>query len=270
MSNVALWKDILCQPSRKAHIVQFYQEDDFLARGVSCYLSEGFQKGAAAVVIMTPPHWTRVREKLMNLGVPVGDLELQGRILVLDAQDTLASVLKDGAPDRGLFQTQVAERIRQSKLLTGDAEVRAYGEMVDLLWQEGRLEAAIELERLWNELIRDKRFSLLCAYKVDLWDSRLSERESRGIFHEHSHLIPGEDYERLNNSFDRAMEVVIGKARMNSLRPLIAANKNRLPVMPGAQAAILWIRDNLPEALAAVLHHAQRHYKEHEELSPAG
>ncbi len=262
MAIAALWKDILCQPTRNAHIVQFYQDDGFLARGVACYLSEGFRKNASSVLIVTPSHWTLIRKQLENLGIRTDDLECEGRLLVFDAKETLAKLMKNGTPDRGLFRAAVAERLRKIEEQTGDVEVRAYGEMVDLLWQEGQPKAAIELERLWNELMRETRFSLLCAYQVDPWDSRLSEREARGIFHEHSHLIPAEDYDRLNSSLDQAMDEVIGMAQMKALRPLISANKARLPVMPGAQAAILWLRDNLPDALHSILQRAQLHYQQ--------
>ena len=43
--------------------------------------------------------------------------------------------------------------------------VRAYGEMVALLWEHGDVLAAIELEELWNDLGRELDFSLLCAYR---------------------------------------------------------------------------------------------------------
>ncbi len=32
------------------------------------------------------------------------------------------------------------------------AIVRAYGEMVDLLWKDGNVDGAVQLEALWNEL----------------------------------------------------------------------------------------------------------------------
>jgi hypothetical protein len=42
--------------------------------------------------------------------------------------------------------------------------IRAHGEMVDILWREGKANAAIELEKLWNALAARHSFSLLCTY----------------------------------------------------------------------------------------------------------
>ena len=44
------------------------------------------------------------------------------------------------------------------------ATVRGFGEMVALLWDAGQLDAAIELEAMWNEMASQFSFSLLCAY----------------------------------------------------------------------------------------------------------
>ena len=40
--------------------------------------------------------------------------------------------------------------------------------MVALLWHQGNVAAAIELETLWNDLAEDRRFSLLCAYPAQV------------------------------------------------------------------------------------------------------
>src|SRR6201993_3840250 len=42
--------------------------------------------------------------------------------------------------------------------------VRVFGEMVSLLWDAGLIDAAIEVEAMWNELGAQYQFSLLCAY----------------------------------------------------------------------------------------------------------
>ena len=47
---------------------------------------------------------------------------------------------------------------------TGGRPVRAYGEMVALLWDDGLVNAAIQLEEMWNELGRRHSFSLFCGY----------------------------------------------------------------------------------------------------------
>lgn len=259
MSAPGAWNEVLVKPGAKDHLVQLYQDDDFLARGVEVYLKEGFATGAAAVLVMTPPHWKLVRERLGRDGIDAGELERQGRLTVLDAAETLAKFMVDGVPDRARFRDIVGGVI--GRAAASARELRAFGEMVDLLWQQGQLTNAIRLEQFWNELGRDHRFSLLCAYKADPWDPALAHQDCRGIFQEHSHCIPLDNYDLLNDAVMRSMDEILGRAETEALRPIIAANQNRLPVMPGAQASILWLYDNLPDLVQPVLTTARRYYE---------
>ena len=80
----------------------------------------------------------------------------------LDAQDTLGLFTRDGQPDRELFEQTVGAVVR--RLAVAGRPLHAYGEMVALLWAQGAVRAALELEALWNGLQREVTFSLLCAY----------------------------------------------------------------------------------------------------------
>ena len=45
--------------------------------------------------------------------------------------------------------------------------MHAFGEMVALLWDEGLVSEAVQLEGMWDELGRRSPFSLFCGYRVD-------------------------------------------------------------------------------------------------------
>src|SRR5438552_269564 len=82
-----------------------------------------------------------------------------------------------------------ARKPRCSRLsaAAGSQRVRAYGEMVDLLWQIGDVASAIDLEARWNELSTTKRFSLLCAYLTR--DACTDPRAHLGVLHQHSGVV---------------------------------------------------------------------------------
>ena len=82
-----------------------------------------------------------------------------------DAAATLAQLMRDGCVDRYAFFEVSGDIVREA-VATG-RPVRAYGEMVALLWEAGEVLAAIELETLWNELATEVPFSLYCAYRSD-------------------------------------------------------------------------------------------------------
>jgi hypothetical protein len=69
--------------------------------------------------------------------------------------------------------------------------VRAYGEMVDVLWKEGRSRAAIRLEMLWNALAMRSGVALLCGYAMANFyrQTHLFEEVCRQHTH---HMMPGE------------------------------------------------------------------------------
>ena len=68
----------------------------------------------------------------------------------------------DGRPDRARFADLVGTAVARAQ--DGHPRVRAFGEMVGLLWSDGKHEAAIALEELWNELLGHQPFALMCSY----------------------------------------------------------------------------------------------------------
>lgn len=148
----------------REHVVQFYRDDVQLTELVTGYLLDAARGDGVAVVIATPAHRLAFSERLTDLGVDVGSARTSGAYLDLDAQATLDEFMADGVPDPAKFDAVVGDVIRAS---SGHGQVRAYGEMVALLWDEGLVTAAIDLEALWNDLGQAQTFSLLCAYPSD-------------------------------------------------------------------------------------------------------
>jgi len=113
----------------------------------------------------------------------------------------------DGAPDRGAFVEIVGAALGRVRA-AGYPAVRLYGEMVDLLCQRD-VGATLRLEALWNEVLTDRRLSLLCAYRLDPL-----ERPVQGLLRQvtqcHSRLLPAEHPERLEHAVDRAYAEVFG------------------------------------------------------------
>lgn len=136
------------QPHACDHLVQFYESDAELIARAGEYL----QAAEAAVVIATEAH----RPAL------AGALTDPGDIVWLDAEAVLAHIMPRGALDPAAFSDVVGGVIRTAA--GGGRPVRAFGEMVALLWQRGDVAGALELETLWNELMAAVPFSLYCAY----------------------------------------------------------------------------------------------------------
>jgi hypothetical protein len=148
------------------HVVQFYGHDRELAERVSDYLRGALDGGGVAIVIATPEHRSEFEARLEQAGADLAAARADGTYLALDAGETLREILSDGATlDGAAFDRVVGSLIRPAA--AAGRPVRAYGELVALLWDDGLVNAAAQLEALWHELSRTQPFSLFCGYRAD-------------------------------------------------------------------------------------------------------
>jgi anti-sigma regulatory factor (Ser/Thr protein kinase) len=144
------------------HVVEFYERDPALAESVADYLAGPLRDGGVAVVIATEPHRRAFARQLAAVGA--GPSAVGGQAVAwLDAADLLSTLMPAGRIDGEEFHREVGTII--AKASAAGRPVRIYGEMVQLLWDAGQVVAALELERLWNEVIGEHRCSLMCAYR---------------------------------------------------------------------------------------------------------
>jgi signal transduction histidine kinase len=177
-------------PEDRQHIVQFYERDDLLADVVTGFLGDGLGAGDALVAIATPEHQLLFAQRLRDGGFDPAAAVGRGQLTFLDAQATLDAFMAGSIPDSDRFQEVVGEALRRCAQGGTSGRVRAYGEMVDLLWRQGNRAAALRLEELWNDLQGAGGFSLLCAY---LMGSALYGQPSdlHRICANHTHVLRG-------------------------------------------------------------------------------
>lgn len=146
---------------RPSHVVRFYDHDDELARSVGDGLGRALGDGAAVVVVASRVHRDAIEARMTAVG---GDVAASrgGRYQALDAAGTMDRFLIGGRPDPAAFEQVIGAVIRRAA--AAGQPVLVYGEMVALLWESGKVAAAIEVEALWNELAELMPFSLTCGY----------------------------------------------------------------------------------------------------------
>lgn len=140
--------------------------DDRLLTMVAEFLGQGLRAGEPAVVLATVPQSDAIVERLAENLIDVERLRRSGHLICVDADDQLAMVLLDGAPDPQSFTRHIGGII-ESALCKGPATlVRVYSAMVDILWRRGQPDAALQLESLFYALAQTHAYSLLCAYAM--------------------------------------------------------------------------------------------------------
>ena len=128
------------------HVVTFSATDEELIGSLGPFVTDALLGGAVAILVDTDAHRTLFERSIASVGLDVVALHASGRLVVLDAAATVARLLVDGRPDRAAFDEIVGAMMR--RLVAGGHRVVAYGEMVGLLWQDGHVLAALELEAL--------------------------------------------------------------------------------------------------------------------------
>lgn len=237
------WRELLRQPTLGDHIVQVYQDDDFLCDAVAEYMIPGLLGGEGAIVIARPGHAAALERALRAAGIDVASARSRGQLVCLDAAETLESFMQGDAPQWPAFHAALGGAIAAMRL--DYPKVRAYGEMVDILWQDGRRDAALRLEEYWNELARLQTFSLLCAYRMDNLDAGSYSGPLECVCKVHSHLIPARDYGRLDEAVAAVAHEVLDESLAGMMLSLAAARRPGAE-MPLGQAALLWLKQNMP------------------------
>jgi hypothetical protein len=144
------------------HLVQIYDEDTALLDALGGFIGGGLRSGDSAVVIATPTHLDSLGKRLHSQGLDLDAARSDDRYLALDAEHVLSQFMRNGWPDERLFTACVRGILHRAR--AHGRPVRAFGEMVALLWAQGHIDATVRLEYLWNTLCHTEAFTLLCAY----------------------------------------------------------------------------------------------------------
>jgi len=144
------------------HAVLFYRGGDGFAGHVGAHLLEALRAGGVAVVIATPAHRDAIAGELARAGADVAAARAAGRYVALDAIEMMDRFMVADWPNAASFWQAISPVLRQAA--GAGAPVHVFGEMVALLWDFGQVNAAIEVEAMWNEIGAQYPFSLLCGY----------------------------------------------------------------------------------------------------------
>ena len=253
------WQRFLQASLAAEHGVQLYAENDELVESVGAYLAAGFERSEPAIVVATPEHLGLFLERLSLSGWDEGALAEQRLLEFRDAEETLAALLDRGKPSAERFERVIGGLIGDVAARFPRRHVRAFGEMVDLLCARGDRAGAAELEDLWNRLAERRRFSLLCAYRVDLFDADAQLSLLPQVCAAHTHVQPGRDVARLGRAVGAALDEELG--------PEAAAVYTQLPsplargsLLPTAQRALMWVSANMPARAERILGSARARY----------
>src|ERR1043166_8242020 len=140
-------------------------------------------------------------------------------------------------PSEQSFERVVGGLVDELSERVPNRTIRAFGEMVDVLWSEGRERAAIALEELWNDLARTRSFALLCGYHLDIFELGVQRHALPEVIRTHSHAHTVDEPSRLAAAVDQALAKVVGPFRAARIYLDVAEHVPRGAV-PRAQSVL--------------------------------
>ena len=208
----------------RVHEVAAYDEAASLHDRVADFVARSLEDGVPVVTVSRPAHRRAVDALLVNRGVDVERARREGHLATLDADETMALLMVGGRPDPDRFAAFVAAVAP----VDGPA-INVFGEMVAVLWERGEVEAALELEALWNTALAGHPIRLLCAYPGSvLADAELDAVARMCGLHDHVSLAGPHP----------------GSGRTDA-DGLVASSTVHLPVPPSVGSVRRFVRDAL-------------------------
>jgi DNA-binding NarL/FixJ family response regulator len=181
--------------SPRGHEVGFYSDDRHLVDDVAQFIGAALQNGNAAIVVATAFHRDGVLARLQSDGLNIVAAIEQGRCVLLDAADTLATVIANGMLDPvryvKLLGSLILTTAKAAQTPTGEQRrVAIFGECVSLLWAQGKEDVAIEVEKLCNQLLNTYDIEILCGYSLGNVPGGMQGSMFQRVCAEHSVVHP--------------------------------------------------------------------------------
>ncbi|MFI5266542.1 MAG: ATP-binding protein [Chloroflexota bacterium] len=205
------------------HFVQFYEQDAVLVEAVASFIGAALRADDAGIVIGTEAHRTALDKRLAANGLDLAAARASGRYVSLDAGDTLPRFMVGDMPDPDLFFDVVGGVSKRT--MRDGRRVRAFGEMVALLALDGKHDATVRLEELWNQLQHACGFSLFCAYPMERLAGESLADLLGNVCAEHSRVVPAESYTGLPSQNDQLRAVAALQQKAIWLEAEIAQRK---------------------------------------------
>jgi hypothetical protein len=171
------------------HVLQIYENDSVFLDALTGFVGSGINSNDACIVIATPKHLSALANRLTSYGVSISNLIENDRYIPLDAEKTLSKFMVNGWPDETAFNQTISSLLMSARG-NNKRNIRAFGEMVAILWAQGNFGATVNLEHLWNKFAAKESFCLFCAYPKAGFTEHLSDSIEH-ICSAHSKMING-------------------------------------------------------------------------------
>jgi hypothetical protein len=170
------------------HLVQFYEDEEYLVNLITDYAVPALNSGEGVVLIGTAAHNQAFLESFHCFCDNVEDALIEGQLVLVDAEEMLGNLLRRPRSLEENFHKHINHLLLKMK--SKFTSIKAFGEMVDILWKKGDRITTLELEQHWNMTCSRLKITLLCAYHLSSFQEESLTQGYKDICQCHSHVIP--------------------------------------------------------------------------------
>ena len=172
------------------HEIHFYSDDALLLDTFALFIAVALKSGRAAIVAVTESHRDGLVSRLKEHGLDVDAASQQGTYIQLDVDKTFSTFMVNDMPDATRFFQIVGGLIEAAAKAARQPHhgVVVCGEGTSVLWAEGKADAAIRVEQLWDEIGKTFGVHILCGYALSSFHGEKDEHVFQSICAEHSAL----------------------------------------------------------------------------------
>lgn len=236
-------------PHCAAHRVAFRMPgSDRPSQPLLRFLLEGAARGDAIVLLGEGAANDSIEAASSGLGIDLAALRQAGRWHRADAAALVASATGVGGVNLDMVEAALRQVLARAG--QGGRRVRAYGELVSVLWTSGRRDEAVALEQRWERLLAEAPVELFCGYAIALTDDDFTLTEVEALLALHGAVEPAAaGFER---QLAASMRELLGAAAPVD-EVLDAPRPAGWGTLPPAEALLLWLRNNRPDMAGEVI-----------------
>jgi len=171
-----------------SHEVEFYRDEASVLTGFTRFIESALKVQNPIVVIATKSRRSKLLQRLQARGWDMANALQQGSYLSLDVSDALSKFMVHDWPDSAQLSKLAGDLIKRAIKASrrGHTRVAACGECAPTLWAQGKVEAAIQVEHLWDDIARSHDIDILCGYLANEFQRMENRPIYERICREHS------------------------------------------------------------------------------------
>lgn len=228
MSEHLTWQETLLNPIAGSHLLKICRDEAMQAEAVAYFIRGGLLNHELVIIIARTSLRNAIISHLNVMEVNVQFFKNQGQLKFLDAEFLLSRIVINDSLEEHVIQELIIRPVQIAHLKYG--KIRAFGEMVDILWKRRQCERALQLEKLWDDLSKEYQFALFCTYLSNSFDANDYDDSLEHVCNAHSHLLPLE-HEEVTASSAKGEAIDLFRAAWDRVVEKVAVAK-QIPQVP--------------------------------------